>query len=315
MQEQEEFPCAATAKLNDTVAFKYLRASKSVGGWSRVGAWMTKFFAFAKKLCQASGKFLTPEQCVASGVMCRHFIATVANEGGVTRPRSARAALSKYRQQRGWTSLNSDDAISAIVRGHEAATPRTRRQSAGFSALMVRRVAAVWGKSVSWWKRQIAAVMTLGFVSIMRLGEMCTIRRSGVRVVFNDGSEADVQNLHKLPASCQIKGLLFHLPWRKNHLAQDCWVPVACQQTIQLVLTQVRTLRRMRCPNRFLFPSREFVKGGKQAMNAVNWMGEQSWVNACDEEGLDGLHSSHDPSLVQAVLRPRYASGWFEPHA
>ena len=289
LAEQEEFPCKATKMLNDAVAFKYLRTSSSVGTWSRQGAWLTKFFAFAKKLCAASGKYRTPDQCLASSVMCRHFIATVANEGGVTRPRSARAALSKYRQKRGWISLNADAAIAAIVRGHEAQNPRTKRQSAGFSALMVKRVVNAWGKSSSWWQRQVATLMVLGFVSIMRLGEMCSIRRSGIRLVFRDGSEANVQDLRKLPAMSRLKGMLFHLPWRKNHVAQDCWVPVACKLTMRLILHQLRSLRHAACPNPCLFPSRRFVTGGKQVMHAKNGMGEQSWVRAMRHALMEGV--------------------------
>ena len=237
----------------------------------------------------ASGMHRTSDQCLASSVMCRHFIASIANEGGVTRPRSARAALSKYRQKRGWTSLNGDGAISAIVDGHEAANPRTKRQSAGFSSLMVKRVVRIWGRSALWWQRQVATIMALGFVSIMRLGEMCSIQRSGVRIVFRDGSEADVQELHKLPALRRLKGMLFHLPWRKNHVAKDCWVPVACTITMQLVLRQVSTLRKLRCPNPALFPSRQFVKGAQQKMNVRNFMGEQSWVQAMRKALMDSI--------------------------
>ena len=289
LAQHEEFPCEATKKLNDSVAFTYLRSAKSVGTWSRQNSWLSKFFKFASDLCTASGNLRTSDQCLASSVMCRHFIASVANEGGVTRPRSARAALSKYRQKRGWTSLNNDEAISAIVSGHEAANPRTKRQSAGFSSLMVKRVVRTWGKSASWWRRQVATLMALGFVSIMRLGEMCSIQRAGIRIVFRDGSEADVTGLRKLPSMSRLKGMLFHLPWRKNHVAQDCWVPVACTLTIRLVLHQLRSLRQRSCKNPCLFPSRQFVPGGHQVMNAKNCMGEQSWVRAMRKALLDAV--------------------------
>ena len=114
----------------------------------------------------------------------------------------------------------------------------------------------------------------------MRLGEICTIRRSGIRVVYADGSEGDLECLQELPRLGVVAGLLFHLPWRKNHVARDCWVPVACKTTIKLVLRQVKTLRACRSQNPCLFPSRIWRKGGKQLVNPRNYLQEQSWIDA-----------------------------------
>ena len=284
LQSSEEFPCELTKALNDDVAFKYLRGSRSVGSWSRMGSWMEKFFAFAREVCTQSGQHRTQEQCVASTTMCRHFIAMVANESkGSTRPRSARAALSKFRLKRGWTHLNDDQAISAIVQGAEAECPRTKRQSAGFSRRVVNYVVGNWGVSRLWWERQVATVMALGFVSLMRLGEICSIQRSGIRVVYADGSEADLQKLSRLPTAQEIKGLLFHLPWRKNHVAQDCWVPVSCKVVLRLVLRQVRSLRDNRSPNTALFPARVYRGRKESTMNPTNWMGERPWVRSMQD--------------------------------
>ena len=45
--------------------------------------------------------------------------------------------------------LNSDAAISAA---HESANPKTVKQSAGFTAVMVRRVVTVWGRAACEWR-------------------------------------------------------------------------------------------------------------------------------------------------------------------
>ena len=150
---QEEFPCKTTRQLNDKVAFEYMPSARSEGGWSRQGSWMTKFALFARGICKESGKVRTLEECAASSTMCRHFIASVAKEGGgITRPKSARSALSKYRLQRGWVSLTGDEAIAAIVRGSESQQPGTKKQAAGFTDTMVRLVVRRWGASKSWWQ-------------------------------------------------------------------------------------------------------------------------------------------------------------------
>ena len=181
----------------------------------------------------------------------------VANEErGVSRPRSARTVLSAERVKRKLDSLSLDPDISMVVRGAEAAKPYTKKQSAGLTIAMVIYIARKWGSSRSWWKRQMAALIVLGFVSLMRMGELCALKTSDVMVVYADGSEVELQDLQKVPKAAEVAGLLLHLPWRKNHATQDCWVPVACKATIALLLQQASTLRRRKCKSEYLFPSR-----------------------------------------------------------
>lgn len=299
LRRSEEFPCKQTRKLNDDVAFKFMPGSWSSGTWSRQGSWMQKFFAFAQGVCRQSQKYRTRDQCTASPVMCRHFLVHVAGEKkGITRPRSARAALSKYRISRGWTSLTGDQAIAAIVRSAEAAESRTKKQSAGLTSAMVKFVVKKWGSSRSWWKRQCSTMMALGFVSLMRLGEIRSLQRAGVRVTFRDGREADVQEMDILPDPRYVSGMLLHLPWRKNHVAQDCWVTVACQTSIALILRQVRTLRHAACKNKSLFPSRVCRAGGRHIMNPTNWIGEDAWVSAM-QKALSECVPCMTPDWVQ----------------
>ena len=285
---QEEFPCPETRGLNDQVALRYMRDYRSAGRWSRLDSWMRKFFAFAAKICRSSGKRRTRAQCVASEVMCRHFIAHIAGEDkGVSRARSARAALSAYRIRTGGTTLAKDPSISAIVDGVESANPRTKRQSAGLTAAMVRYIVKKWGNSRSWWRRQIATMVCLGFVSIMRLGEIRSLQRKGIRISFADGSECNLHELRQVPDAGKVAGVLLHLPWRKNHVNMDCWVPVACKSTIRLLLRQVKTLRSHSCGNENLFPSRVYRSAKKQSFNPTNWIGEQTFVKALQSALVD----------------------------
>ena len=225
---------------------------------------------------------------MASNVMCRHFIAHIAEEDkGVSRARSARAALSAYRIRRGLTTLTADPTIKAIVDGVESANPRTKRQSAGLTAAMVRYIVEKWGISKSWWRRQIAAMICLGFVSIMRLGEIRGLQRKGIRLCFKDSSECNLYKLKRVPDEREVAGGLLHLPWRKNHVNADCWVPVACKTTIGLLLGQVKSLRSQSCGNDNLFPSRVYRSAKKQSMNPHNWIGEQTFIRAMQSALLD----------------------------
>ena len=287
MAEQEEFPCDETRKLNDAVAFKFLPGARSTGTWSRLHSWMQKFFKFAHEICKKSAVRKSPQQCIASNVMCRHFIAAVANEKrGASRARSARAALSKYRMARGLQSLNKVPAISAVVDAAEAAQPRTKKQSAGLTVAMVKYVKNAWGSSSSWWKSQIALLMLIGFISIMRLGELCAVRRSGIRVTFRDGSERSLASMRVLPRPEDVQGVLIHLPWRKNHKAMDCWIPVACPTAIAMLIRHEYNLRKSRCSNKFLFTSR-VRKAGGYVRHAENPVGAQSAIKAMQNALLE----------------------------
>ena len=276
LRAQEEFPCSFTEDLNKRVTTDYLPYAKSEGTWSRKGSWLTKFFQFSRNVCRESGRVRSEDECLRSNVMCRHFITFVAGEQkGVSRPRSARTVLSAARAKLGVPSLKDDPVISAVVQGAEAANPRTKKQSAGLTATMVKLVVRRWGKSSKWFHVMVALIVALGFVSLMRLGEIRKLHSDGVRVVFNDGSEALLSKLKLMPAVGEIKGLLFHLPWRKNHTHLDCWVPMACPATIELVLRYVKMRFKQKGRSPFLFPSRRGEK-----MHCGNPVGHQSVVNA-----------------------------------
>ena len=276
LDDVEEFPCEITARLNDAVVTKFMPGARCGGTWARTQSWLSKFYVFARKICKQSGQIRSDLQCLSSNVMCRHFITAVAGEfKGSSRPRSARAVLSAERQRRGWASLNSDRAIAAVVSGAESAAPYTKKQSAGLTLAMVRCIIRKWGRSGNWFYRQVVTVVATGFVSIMRLGELCSLLRSGVVAVFKDGSERPLCRMRKMPTARELKGLLLHLPWRKNHRAQDCYVPVACPKAVQLLLNQYKTLRRHGSKSRYVFPSRR----GRH-MNKRNHVGQQSMVRA-----------------------------------
>jgi len=179
----------------------------------------------------------------------------------------------------GFNSLSDNFEVSAVVTGAEASAPRTKKQAAGLTDTMVKFIIRKWGPSASWWRRQCATAFALGFVSIMRMGEVCSIRREGVRFTLRDGSEVQASGLSKLPKLAQVAGILVHLPWRKNHVAKDCWVPVACRASIALILRQLRTLRKYKVVNEHLFPSREFVTGG-QDMHGFNHVSQPSLTRA-----------------------------------
>ena len=277
MLKREEFPCALTSKLNTAIVQDFMPHARGKGTWAKRASWMRKFHDFSRQVCNKSGVHRSAEQCLQSENMCRHFIAHVAmQDKGSTRPRSARMVLSTERAKRGWSSLSDNPTISAIIEGVEAAQPFTRKQSAGITRTMVRFIVNKYGKANSWWKRQTALMIALGFVSLMRSGELCTIKRSGVRFVYADGSEAMSRTLKRLPKPTALKGVLLHLPWRKNHKDRDCWIPVSCKHTLVMLLKHVSFLRKQGVKSVYLFPSQR----GVNSKNHYNRIRQNKFVVA-----------------------------------
>jgi len=196
LKQLEEFPCVETARLNNNVAFNMMPLAGSQRSWAKKAKWVSLFLTFATRVSRQAGKYRTDQQLLASDNMCRHFIQHVADEQkGSTRPRSARrAVLSAQRKRLGFVSLSEDADISAVVKAAEAEAPKTKKQAAGLTAVMLRCITRKWGWHRRWWERQCATVFALGFVSLMRLGEIYTLGRDGIRVTYKDGSEED---LHK----------------------------------------------------------------------------------------------------------------------
>ena len=322
----EEFPCDLTAKLNQSLVKNYMPVARGSQTWATKHRWLSKFWHFAKKVCASSGKCFSEVSCLRSNIMCRHFVAAVAAENaGVTRPRSARMVLSAERKKRGWSSLSEDADISIIVSGAEAAAPHSKKQSAGLTRTMVRLIVEALGNAAAWWDRQVALMVVLGFVTIMRSGEMCALKRASVRLVYKDGSEIQAQKLKILPKANALSGVLLHLPWRKNHKHLDCWIPLACPSTISLLLNHITYLRRKRCKSVFLFPSKRgismgrkynhikqhlFVKAMQQALRRCIPMMTKPWSELYTGHALRVGGSNHMRRLGMENDVHRRLGGW-----
>ena len=109
----------------------------------------------------------------------------------------------------------------------------------------------------------------------MRLGEIVSLRRNAIKVVLKDGSESDLRDMKEFPS--EVTGLLLHLPWRKNHVTQDCWIPVACDQVIHSIFQQVTTLRAIIVHHHIFSPHADIVKVASSYPTAVTMSDISRW--------------------------------------
>jgi len=188
---------------------------------------------------------------------------------------AARRALSAQRLREGSPSLNDDVDISRLIAGIRNSQPRTPHQVESIGVDDVELVAASWGRCLDWTKRQVGTVMSVGFYTIMRLGELLRVKRVGVRVVFVDANRAEqsLSVLAVVPDAKSVAGLLIHVVWRKSRQDRDAWVPLAVPSAVALVLRQEQSLRSLRSSSARLFPSNQYGKPHRR-----NHLSSKAWI-------------------------------------
>ena len=118
------------------------------------------------------------------------------------------------------------------------------------------RIAEAYGKSKHWWLLQVATMIALGFVAIMRLGELTPLKIEGVVLVSRGGIEMKVSELDFVPRLKDIKGAFLGVRWRKSDQARCVGVPISCRVALGLLLRHLRLLKRAGRSVGPLFPSR-----------------------------------------------------------
>ena len=182
--------------------------------------------------------------------------ALTLDDVGFSVPRAARRFLSAARMRIGHRSLNEIKALSDVIRGHERSTPRTVLQAESLESDDVERIADAYGCAKSWWLVQVACMISLCFIAILRLGELVVFNIEDVVLVMKDGVERRATDLPAVPRRREVKGVFLHVRWRKAGQDHDVWVPVSCPTAVGLLLRHLRLLRAAGRSKGPLFPAR-----------------------------------------------------------
>lgn len=259
---------------------RWLVHSRCKGAWKRTLRWISEFEIFAKAMCAESRRTFRWTSCLADNVLCYLFLVQVANEDkGSTRPVAARRALNRQRKQTKLLSLNDDPRVSALIAGVKNSRPKVKRQMESLDVSDVDAVLEKWGASDLWWKVMVSVMAALGFLTLMRCGEMVRLLRQGVILVLRVGREVNLRTCKVLPTVEQCNGMLVLVVWRKSKQAANAWLPMSCPRTMALMLAHERFLRSINSTSKYCFPSRR--KTGKNAFgfpNVTNHMSTSSFV-------------------------------------
>ena len=259
---------------------KWLVHARCKGAWKRTQRWLSEFETFAREMCVDSRRRYDWDACLRSNMLCYLFLVRVANEDrGSTRPVAARRALNRHRKQSALSSLCDDPRISDLIAGVRNARPCLKRQMESLDVNDVAAIFDVWSTSKCWWQRMLAVMVAVGFLTLMRCGEMVQLLRQGVVVVLKSGREVNLRSCKVLPDASQWEGMLLLVVWRKSRQAANAWLPVSCRRTIELMMRHERFLRSVRTTSKYCFPARQ--KTGKAefgAPKAHNHMSTSSFV-------------------------------------
>ena len=253
-------------KIRNKVAKQVLPLAAHTWFWQRAMRWIKEFGNFAVTLlqdevdsgCRASVGATDIKGLLQDEEMLEVFVASLTlQDVGFSVPRAARRFLSAARMRLGWKSLNDNKSLTEIIRGFERSRPRTVIQAEALEVFDVERVASTYGCSSCWWHIQVACMVTLCFVAILRLGELVCLLVEDVTIVFKNGKEVSASNLSRIPRLGDVKGVFLHLRWRKANQSHSVHVPVACKTAITLLLRHLCQLRKVGRTTGPLFPSRQ----------------------------------------------------------
>ena len=271
--------------------------------WQRGLRWIREFEEWARQFLRREAlgsdsvaKSRSTRELLQDNELCKLFIRTLfKKEVGFSVPRACRRHLSGARLRLRLSSLNDDIELSDLIRGFERSMPRTVVQALSLQVDDVQRIAAQWGGSTDWWKVNIATLVAVGFICIMRGIEVRGIKVEGVQLVLKTGVEVSAAEVSSLPQVRLVQGAFIHLVWRKSQQAHDVWVPLACRLTLGLLLKQLRMLRSAGRAEGPLFPSRTRA-GGKRSKN--NCIGQRAMIEGLRQALKDVCGMTQEQSLL-----------------
>ena len=242
----------ASARGHLDAVTKYITAGLSAGSLSRISSWSGKLQSFLLARARRLGHpRVTPEMMADVNNMLA-FLAFVADQKkGRTRVSAALRAINFVRRLLALRPLADDPRVTLLVEGVRRLQPHLPKGAIPLPVILLSAVADTWGASKVWWKRMVATILIIAFLSLMRGAGILTVP---------DGTVTWVYGLHESrtpprPESA-CSGALVLIPARKTTQTAPSWVPIREGRATQLLAAHVRWRKSSKNRNKFLFPSR-----------------------------------------------------------
>lgn len=86
--------------------------------------------------------------------------------------------------------------------------------------------------------------MTIEFATILRMGELLNLKIQDLHIVLRDDKEVSDYPGYPEYVGTKVKGVFFHVVWRKTAQDKDVWIPMTCRVSLSILLRQLYLLRK-----------------------------------------------------------------------
>ena len=237
-----------------------ITAGIAIQSLTRIAAWLRKFLKFASERAWGQGLLGPTPTTFHSNSNALDFLAEVAVENrGRTRVAAAVRAIDFLRRLSDVLPLGNDPRTALLKKGVLRAAPHAPKGAVPFLCVILTAILRKWGNSDVWWKRMVACILAICFLSLLRGAGVLSVPMRGVTWVVG---LAELVNPPKLPI--RHTGALLLVPSRKTKQTAPSWIPLREGSTTRLLVKHVRWRQRHAQSNTFLFPSRRpSFKGSK----------------------------------------------------
>ena len=246
----------ASASGAPNPAVKYITAGISGGSLTRIASWANKLHQFLADEALRRGHARVNADMVADNDLALKFLAATADENkGRTRVGAALRATNFVRKLIGVSPLSDDPRVPMLREGVLRMHPHAPSGAIPFPVKLLVAIVARWSASSKWWKRMVAAVAAVAFLSLLRGAGVLTIPNRTVTWVRDLHESRDPP-----PLGAPVSGALLLIPSRKSSQSSPSWVPIRSGIATQALAAHVRWRHTHAPGNPFLFPSRRLSK-------------------------------------------------------
>ena len=229
------------------------------------------FEDFAKKMHAAQGLQYDSATAIADNELVEMWISEIANEDtGKTRPGSARGAINTKRLIMNIPPLPVGGVITNTCASAMRSAASATKQTLSIHVDRVRQITIVYAPSQIWHRRQIALMTTLGFLALLRLGEVRLMLKLGVILVLHSLHEVTachqqspgvISVIQSLPRPDAVRALQLCIGPRKTSKHRGSWITISDPTLCSMMVVHLYYLRSVQHTGKFLFPSREHRAG------------------------------------------------------
>ena len=245
----------------------------------RNNSFIRLFNDFAVKMCAAENRTYDSIQCLKNDELVEMWLSTIVEEDcGATRPASARKAINAKRLALRLPALPKFSTTTDLVKCAKAKNPKAVKKSEVASKSMITEIINAYETSTAWWMLQFALMTAIGFLCLLRFGEVRQFVSDGIKLVQvgvrevqplkfrRDGSVI----LQPLPPARLVIAIRLLCPFRKTTQTEGSWLTVTDTKTITMMMIHLHNMRRLLYVGIPLFPSRRRV--AKRWMPLCPWM-------------------------------------------